>query len=153
MQIKTNDRFDKLTNLDISTHYQDTDFYFMKSDFLGAFAHWVISQSPYDTPDITEPLNAFNKYISVFIFKDNTRDEVINIKQADLELLISSRVFETIPEIEKLNHPKIDSGAMFASSSRYHTTKPDYDFIDLGALARNIVYMLMRNYITQNLET
>jgi len=148
MQIETNDRFDGLTNLDISTHYRDTDFYFSKSDFLGAFTYWVVVQSPYDTPDIEDALNAFNMYISVFIFKE---DDIVNMKFNKLTKLISGEVFETLPQIEKLNHPKIDTGNDFLFVDRYSNTVPDYDFIDLGALARNIVYMLMRDYITQSL--
>ncbi len=146
MQDKPNERSDKLTNLDIRTHHKDTNFYLMKSDFLGAFAYWATSQSPYDVPDITEALNAFDKYISVFIFKGS---EVISLTYDKLNALISESVFETLPQIEKLNHPKIDTGSDHMFVSRYHSIKPDYDFIDLGALARNIKFMIMREYITQ----
>jgi len=148
-EIKSNERFDRLTNLDISTHYRDVEFYFMKSDFLGAFAYWTVAQSPYDTPDITNALRAFDGYISVFIFKN---EECIQMRYDKLSRLINEDVFGTIPEIEKLNHAKFDSGHTFMTTSRYHQPKPDYDFIDLGALARNIKYMLMREYITQSLE-
>jgi len=148
-RIETNNRFDRLTNLDISTHHKNTGFCFAKSDFLGAFGYWVIFQSPYSVPSITEALIAFNKYIEVFIFKG---EEIVKVTQKELQDLISKDVFATIPEIEILNHPKIDSGLLITSCSRYHTMKPDYDFIDLGALAHNIRYMLMREYITQSLE-
>ena len=30
-EIETNDRFDRLTNLDISTHYRDREYWFMRS--------------------------------------------------------------------------------------------------------------------------
>ena len=53
--------------------------------------------------------------------------------------------------IEKLNHAKIKQKGFIASSSRFHKTKPDYDYIDLSALARNIGYMIMRTQITQPL--
>lgn len=142
-------RSDKLTNLDISTHYREVAFCLMKSDFLGAFAYWATSQSPYDTPDITDALDEFNKYISVFIFKE---EQVIELTYDKLNTLISEAVFETLPRIEKLNHPKIDTGSTYMFVSRYHTPKSDYDFIDLGALARNIKFMIMREYITQVYE-
>ena len=71
---------------------------------------------------------------------------------AKLDKLISGKVFETIPQIEKLNHPKIDTGNDFLFVDRYTSIPADYDFIDLGALAHNIKYMLMRQYITQSLE-
>ena len=142
---KTNDRFDKLTNLDISNYYQSTDFWLFKSSFLAAFSYCVVSQSPYDTPDITESLKAFNNYLSE-IFGE---EELLKFQYSDIDAIISSDIFESIPEIEILNHPKIESGLLFNSCSRYHTMKTDYDFIDLGALARNTMYMVMREYITQ----
>jgi hypothetical protein len=49
------------------------------------------------------------------------------------------------PLITAWNNPKIKgavNGLGFASLSRYETIKPDYDFIDLGALARNIAHEL-----------
>ncbi len=138
----------KLTNLDISTHYRDGEYYFMRSDFLGAFAYWVVSQSPYDTPDITEPLNAFGKFIAERI-KDDIPEK---FTYDELSKFINEDIFEAIPEIEKLNHAKIELKGFMATSSRYHKTKPDYDYIDLGALARNIFYMLLREQITQRYE-
>ena len=145
MTSKTNERFDKLTNLDISTHYRDREYYFMRSDFLGAFAYWVVAQSPYDAPDISKPLEAFCRYISIKI-----EDDVpFKFTYDELQDMISEDVFEAIPEIERLNHAKIEIAGFMASSSRYHKTKPDYDYIDLGALAHNIFYMLLREEITQ----
>ena len=144
-ELKTNDRFDKLTNLDISTHYRDKEYWLMKSDFMGAFSYWVVVQSPYDTPDISSPLSAFSGYLS-FIFPDNlsrkfTYDELSN--------LISEDIFESIPAINKLNKPKIDNGSDILFTSRYDTPKPDHDFIDLCALARNVFYMILRQNITE----
>jgi len=143
--ITINDRFDKLTNLDISTHYRDRKYYFMKSDFLAAFAYWVVAQSPYAAPDITAALKAFNEYVEIRIGDDCVEEFTYD----ELKGFINEDVFESIPEIEKLNHAKIEQGGFIASSSRYHKTKPDYDYIDLGALARNIVFMLFRESITQ----
>jgi len=145
-EIKTNDRFDKLTNLDISTHYSAGSWWICKCSFMGAFAYWVVAQSPYDAPDIAEPLKAFDKYLDK-LFKD---DEVIEVRYEELQKLICEEVFESIPEIEKLNHAKIEQVGFIASSSRYHKTKPDYDYIDLSALARNVFYMLLREQITQS---
>ena len=62
-KVNTNERFDKLTNLDISTHYKDREYWFMRSDFMGAFAYWVVAQSPYDAPYFTQALKAFEKYV------------------------------------------------------------------------------------------
>ena len=146
MELETNDRFDKLTNRDIATHYRNKESYFMRSNFLGAFAYWIVAQSPYDTPDITEPLKAFGKYIA----KKIPEGAAVKFTYTELSEFITDDIFASIPEIEKLNHAKIEIEGFTASCSRYHTTKPDYDYIDLGALARNIFYMLLRETITQS---
>lgn len=144
MNIKTNDRFDRLCNLDISTHYMDKEYYLFKSSLLSAFAYCVVNQSPYDTPDINDSLKAFDKYISEYFIGDVMP---VKITYHRLREIIDEDAFEDIPEIEKLNHAKIEQPGFIASSSRYHTTKPDYDYIDLGALARNVFYMVLRIYI------
>ena len=141
--IETNARFDRLTNLDISTHYRDREYCFMRSDFLGAFAYWVVAQSPYDTPDISDALNAFSEYVCRKI--DNGMPEKFTYDE--LNEFLSDDIFESIPEIEKLNHPNISEGAGYNNS--HNKPHPDYDFIDLGALSRNIFYMLLRESITQ----
>lgn len=138
----------KLHNCDISEKYQAKDFHLMQSDFMGAFAYWVVVQSPYPTPDISEPLKGFHRYISGII-KDG---DVEKMNQKRIWEIINEKAFESIHEIEKLNHAKIEQKGFIASTSRYHKTKPDYDYIDLGALARNIGYMIMREQITQPLS-
>ena len=137
-------RFDRLTNRDISIYYRDREYWYMRSDFLGAFAYWVVAQSPYDTPDITSALEAFGEYVSKRIADGEAEKFTYN----DLSQFISDAVFESIPEIEKLNHPKVSSGSGY--DNRHSEPHPDYDFIDLGALARNVFYMLLREAITQH---
>lgn len=148
MSETTKEQSMKLHNCDISAKYKEHKFLLMQCDFMGAFAYWVTAQSPYPTPDITKPLNAFHKYIETIV-KEGT---VLTVDQAKIWGIINEEVFESIPEIEKLNHAKIEQKGFIASSSRYHKTKPDYDYIDLGALARNIGYMIMREQITQPLD-
>lgn len=135
---------DKLTNLDISKHYSNKEFWLLKKDFNAAFAYWVVAQSPYDAPDITEALNAFNAYIS----SKYGSHEVIKFSYGELKAIINEDEFVKIPAIEKLNHPKIDLGIEIMYVDRYRQPKPDYDFIDLGALARNIFYAILREKIT-----
>ena len=119
----------KLTNLDISTFYRNKEYWFVRNDFLGAFAYWVVYQSPYDAPDITEALTAFEEYVARKIYKGIPKQFTYN----ELSEFINEDVLESIPAIEKLNHAKKGN-----------------DFISLGALARNIFYMLLREYITQS---
>lgn len=143
-KIITNDRFDKLTNLDISIHYRDKEYWLTRSYFMGAFAYWVVVQSPYDTPDIKDALEAFSLYVGKRIGKDMPK----KFTYETLLEFINEDVFEGIPEIGKLNHPKIDTGAKYVFVSRDSKPHPDYDFIDTGALARNVFYMILRESIT-----
>jgi len=144
--ITTNPRFDRLTNLDISTHYRGGEYWFMHSDFLATFAYCVVAQSPYNVPDITDALTAFSKYVSIKV-KERLPEM---FTYDELSLFITSDVFKSIPEIEILNHPKISSGIGYENRMEdYPEKNPDYDFIDLNALARNIFYMLLRESITQ----
>ena len=138
----------KLTNRDIKEQYSNAEFYLMKPELLGTFASWLIQQSPYDTPNITKAVKAYNKFL---LFKFDTEDKVMKFTYEQLSKYISSDVFESIPGIEKFNNPKIDNGQQVATCSRFHKTKADYDFVDLGALSRNIFYTICRNHITQPL--
>lgn len=133
----------KLTNKDISEQYRTGEYWFMRSDFLGAFAYWAVAQSPYDVPDISLALSAFGNYVSKKV-KDGIPEKFTYEELSDF---IDEDKFEAIPEIEKLNHPLISSGEGYAN--RHKTWHADYDFIDLGALARNIFYMLLRGKITE----
>jgi len=133
----------RLTNLDISENYRDSEYWFMKSDFMGAFAYWVVAQSPYSSPDITSALKAFDKYISKYI----TDDMPENFGYEDLSNIINEDALVNVPEILELNERKNKREGM-GFCSRYDKPSPDDDFIDLGALARNVFYMLLREHIT-----
>lgn len=128
-EIKTNDRFDTLTNLDISTHYRDVEFYVMPSSLLGAFAYWVTAQNPNKALiDIRLSLLAFEAHVLSFFNKSNI-PEKFNYER--LRDMINEETFAAIPDILALNE-----------------LKPD--FIGLGALARNIFFMILREHITQD---
>ena len=143
--IETNTKFNRLTNLDISSHYKHGSRWFCKSAFLGAFAYWVVSQSPYNAPEITPALIAWDKHLAI-TFPDSAMP--VEFSYNELSAMITEDVFASIPEIEKLNHRKNKrAGAGFCS--RYGKPSPDDDFIDLGALARNVFYMILRESITQ----
>jgi len=146
-EIITNDRFDRLTNLDISTHYRGREYWLSRSCFNGAFAYWCVSQSPYDAPDITPALIAWDAYVSV---KIPNPDIPVKFTYKELQEFITEDVLESIPEIEKLNHRKNGREDPIGFSSRYDKPAPDDDFIDLGALARNVFYMILREDITQS---
>ena len=143
----------KLTNNDISIQHKDRTYWLMKSDILGAFAYWVVKQSPYDTPNITTALKAFDKYLektfqaNFSLIKHKQSHMPRKFSYQELSDLITESTLEAIPEIEILNHCKISEGAEY--NNRHNVYNPDFDFIDLGALARNIFYMILREIITQ----
>lgn len=119
-----------LTNREISENHNDATFHLMLSDFRGAMAYWLIAQESKIDLDIKRPLDAFTKYLKHKYFKN--QDTVRAFTYDQLNNLITEDLFIAIPELMKLNE-----------------MKPD--FYDLGALARNVFYMICREQITQPL--
>ena len=122
-----------LYNNDISTNYRNRTFTLMLNDFHGAMAYWLASQQINTSIEIgiDKPLNAFTKYMQQKYF--NTKDSVREFTYTHLENLITEDTFIAIPELMELNEIK------------------GSDFYDLGALARNVFYMICREQITQPL--
>ena len=123
----------KLTNQDISANFGDIKMHLMLNDFRGAMAYWLASQQINTSIKIgiDKPLNAFTKYMQQKYFK--TESSVIEFTYEKLKNLVSEDVFIAIPELMELN--EIDGK----------------DFYDLGALSRNVFYMILREQITQPL--
>jgi hypothetical protein len=119
-----------LTNREISENHSDAIFHLMLSDFRGAMAYWLIAQESKIDLDIKRPLDAFTKYLKQKYFKN--QDTVKAFTYNQLNNLITEDLFIAIPELMELNE-----------------MKPD--FYDLGALARNVFYMICREQITQPL--
>ncbi len=120
---------DKLSNLDISQNYRDIILWLFPSDLTAALAYWIVRQNPNNTFIADKPVEAFAKYIKPF-FPEPKLPTKFNYKQ--LSDIIDEDVFESIPEILELNE-----------------MKPD--FIDLGALARNTFYSVLREAITSGI--
>ena len=112
----------KLTNRDISHNFRDIKLWLMPSDFLGAFAYWVAAQNPNNTFMVDKSLKALFKHVKPE-FGNLEIPEMFTYEK--LSRVISENAFKNIPDILALNE-----------------MKPD--FIDLGALARNIFYMIIR---------
>jgi hypothetical protein len=94
----------------------------MLSDFKGAFAYYIVSQTSNDKFDFKVPLDAYVNYLKLNYFKsDNT---VLKFTYDELKKLVDDDLFCHIPEILLLNQIE--------------------DFVDLGALARNVFYMIVR---------
>ena len=123
----------KLTNQDISANFGDIKMHLMLNDFRGAMAYWLASQQINTSIKIgiDKPLNAFTKYMQQKYFK--TESSVIEFTYEQLKNLVSEDVFIAIPELMELNEIE------------------GKDFYDLGALSRNVFYMILREQITQPL--
>ena len=123
----------KLTNQDISANFGDIKMHLMLNDFRGAMAYWLASQQINTSIKIgiDKPLNAFTKYMQQKYFK--TESSVIDFTYEKLKNLVSEDVFIAIPELMELNEIE------------------GKDFYDLGALSRNVFYMILREQITQPL--
>ena len=123
----------KLTNQDISANFGDIKMHLMLNDFRGAMAYWLASQQINTSIKIgiDKPLNAFTKYMQQKYFK--TESSVIEFTCEQLKNLVSEDVFIAIPELMELNEIE------------------GKDFYDLGALSRNVFYMILRKQITQPL--
>ena len=123
----------KLTNQDISANFGDIKMHLMLNDFRGAMAYWLASQQINTSIKIgiDKPLNAFTKYMQQKYYK--TESSVIEFTYEQLKNLVSEDVFIAIPELMELNEIE------------------GKDFYDLGALSRNVFYMILREQITQPL--
>lgn len=125
---KTNEKFNRLTNLDISKHHRDKDYWLMVTDFTGAFGYWVICQGPKSHVfDLYPSLLAFDSYVKS-LFKNTQLPQLFTYE--DVENIVCEEKLAGIREILKLN-------------------ELDDEFIDLYALARNVKFMILREFITQ----
>lgn len=123
--------------------WDDTGFYTSIKSVVGELANWAIRQSPY-----TYPVN-LEKAIDQFFYHFR------NILKVNEVEIISDGIFETSCNelegwvndtidlcgyIRQWNTPKIGGGQSVNFVTSDSKPKPDYDFIDLGALAKNIAH-------------
>ncbi len=130
-----------LTNLKISTDYRDIEMWLMRGDFTGQFARMVVEQSPYECPDLAGPLDEFNAYVSELMAGETCKLFTYD----ELNAAITEDKLMALPAVALLNECKVNSGSGYRN--RHNKPHPDYDFIDISALARNIFYDMMRDHI------
>jgi hypothetical protein len=133
---------------------QDTIFYISVSEVVGALAYWAVKQSPYDFPEnlslgLFEFVIKFRQVMGDKIdqfdfFKTNYNDlsKILN------EIIAPADDSKALPVILSWNTPKKEGacGEMgCAFVSRFNSIKPDYDFIDLDALSRNIANIIFQH--------
>ena len=119
----------KLTNQDISAKFRDIELHLMINEFKASFAYWATYQNPFGCKGVEKAITAYGEFLK------NTfpeKESVVKMNYEQIKALVSDDVFESIPEILELNQTK-------------------GDFICLGALSRNVFYMILRNQITQPL--
>lgn len=119
------------------------------NDILGQFARWAVQQSPFTCPDhleiaiksLAERLREKTEFESL-----SSDFEFIKITRKPLEKLIDE-CLESLPVIMAWNKPKKGPERTFYFTDRYSTPQPDYDIIDIGALAKNITHSLIREAV------
>ena len=119
--------------------WDDSPFLTTVDELLGALAEWAVKQSPYLCPDnLQQALEEFT--LAIPYDRDVFADSIF---ETSCEWLIPfvRGLFEACPSILAWNEPKFGKHRV-AFSSRYDSPKPDYDFIDLDALARNIAHSI-----------
>lgn len=119
--------------------WRDERKHFVSLDYLlGAFAMWAVRQSPYHCPDnleeaICELRGLVQPKWKGAHFAELSCDEIRGLLKGE---------FEASHWIMEWNKPKSGHGRP-VSCTRRDGPKPDDDFIDLYALARNISHTII----------
>jgi len=111
--------------------WDDTPFWVMRSTVIGAFAQAAVRQSPYICPTMLDVgIRQFDAWL--------IRDDCFEISCEDLRDLVRE-IIKKCPMVQSWNTPKIGKHTV-VFCSRHSQPPPDYDFIDLDAMARNIAH-------------
>jgi len=133
--------FEKMDNPDaryqraLISKYNPTLFMWVfKKDLLGSLAKWAIKQSPYLYPqNLITVLDKFADHIEPYFTKENSTVGMRKFKVLELEDFIEANL-KTIPEYLDWNE-RINGRDGVGVVTRF-----DDDFIDLGALVRNVAH-------------
>lgn len=102
----------------------------------GSLACWAIRQSPYIVPENLGP--AIAEFMEQWSHEDYARLDTRALHQE------IRAVIDRSPLVKAWNEPKkegaVNTALGCAFVSRYESIHPDWDFIDLGALARNVAH-------------
>ena len=119
------------------------EIYRTKKEILGAFAGCIVSQSPFIPKNLAEILGYVDVSLSTW---EDQELNVLHFKNDEIfQFVIHKIVFgdalmtdlnKSYAEKDGKKVPEI----MF--TSRYDQPKPEYDFVDLDALERNVLSML-----------
>ena len=104
----------------------------LKSVVVGHFAMWAARQNPYLLPEsLDKGIEEFSQSLE---FGDAA---LVETTCAKLQKIVSDGISES-DIISSWNVAKKGTGPVFVT--RYTEPEPDFDFIDLNALARNIAH-------------
>lgn len=119
--------------------------YFMwvfKKDLIGSLAKWAIKQSPYLYPQkLLIVLDKFADHIEPYFTKENSTFGMKKFTILELEDFIEANL-KTIPEYLDWNE-RVNGRDGVGIVTKYDDDfekDPDDDFIDLGALVRNVAH-------------
>lgn len=108
------------------------------NQLLGHTAMWAVRQSPYVCPDnMTQALAALEDNLSQHFERLLNGFKLLRITHRNLHTMLEE-AFTDIPEILSWNNPKKEQKSPLDGRDKHGLILPEYDFIDLYALARNI---------------
>lgn len=109
-----------------------------KKQVVSELAKWAVRQSPYTVPEnLGIALQHANEFLTGRLTVEFTFG-YYSLKEQDLSNLIYEMV-RSVPEIKAWNQPKNKSQVDFVFVSLFDQPNPGDDFIDLDALAMNIL--------------
>ena len=120
-----------MTNRDITEKYSRSDQTFIigLTDFIGSFAKFVAKQGLENFNNIDKATDEYKIFLLNTLFENN--EHFIDISYSKINEYTSVELFEKLPNVLKLN-------------------ETENDFIDLGALSRNVFYDIIREGIGNN---
>lgn len=124
----------------------NSEKYFSLSHILGAFSMYAIRQSPYTCP---ENLGSAIEQLEIRLRDrlDFDKYEFCSVSCRSIHVLLED-LFQEVPMIMAWNKKKIEGHNCV--SSDHPDWNPDFDFIDLGALARNISHVMISEYLVDH---
>lgn len=130
--------------------WRDRRRHWFSIDYItGAFAMWAIRQSPYVVPygleQSVSDMAALLRENAVFT------DDMSELSIDEIETVLCE-CFDKMPIVLAWNNPKSGVPKPFCEYAHTGSYDPDYDFIDLDALARNISHTLIMEQLVNEID-
>lgn len=134
----------------------DTDktLYVFREEIVAEFLKWIVRLHPEtELPDLNAIAHKLQNWWGGVLNADSLGMAKMESKTL---LKLCEQCTDTIVEIRDLNLSRSErevgiavddpSRPAFVGSSRYDTLRPEHDFIDLDALARNVALEIIKNH-------